>query len=89
MLNTTHGKDAQTTKPVAGATNTEVGGNGGRGALDEAAVILWQFTAQFVSALKAELDAPSFGESDGQPGTFAPDLQTTPCQGTERKFSTY
>lgn len=89
FLNTTHGKDAQADKPAAGVTNTEPRGNGYQGASAAAPLILWQFTARIVHAFAAALNDPSLIEYAKQQGIDIPDLQTTPCQGAERKTSTY
>src|SRR6266853_6805585 len=48
LLNTTHGKDAQTDKPAVGVTNTEPRDNGYQGASAGAPLILWQLTALIV-----------------------------------------
>jgi hypothetical protein len=53
VLNTTHGKDAQTDKPAAGVTNTESRDNGYQGASAAAPLILWQLTARIVHAFTA------------------------------------
>jgi len=89
FLNTTHGKDAPTDKPVAGVTNTERRDNGYQGASAAAPLILWQFTARIVHAFTAALNDPALIEYAKQQGKDIPDLQTTPCQGAERKTSTY
>ena len=89
FLNTTHGKDAQTDKPTVGVTNTEPRDNGYQGASAAASLILWQFTARIVHAFTGALNDPSLIEYAKQRGTDIPDLQTTPCQGAERKTSTY
>ncbi len=89
FLNTTHGKDAPTDKPVAGVTNTERRDNGYQGASAAAPLILWQFTARIVHAFIAALNDPSLIEYAKQQGTDIPDLQTTPCQAAARKTSTY
>jgi hypothetical protein len=89
LLNTTHGKNAQTDKPVAGVRNTEPRDNAYQGALASAPVILWQFTARIVYAFTASLNDPALIEYAKQQGTDIHDLQTTPCQGAERKTSTY
>jgi len=89
VLNTTHGKDAPTDKPVAGVTNTEARDNGYQGASAAAPLILWQFTARIVHAFTAALNDPALIEYARQQETDIPDLQTTPCQGAERKTSTY
>ena len=89
LLNTTHGKDAQTDKPAVGVTNTEPRDNGYQGASAAAPLILWQLTARIVHAFIAALNDPSLIEYAKQQGTDIPDLQTTPCQGAERKTSTY
>ena len=89
FLNTTHGKDAQTDKPAAGVTNTEPRDNGYQGASAAAPLILWQFTARIVRAFTAALNDPALVEYARQQGKDLPDLQTTPCQGAERKTSTY
>jgi len=89
FLNTTHGKDAQTDKPAAGVTNTEPRGNDYQGVPAAAPSILWQFTARIVHAFTAALNDPALIEYAKQQGKDIPDLQTTPCQGAERKTSTY
>jgi hypothetical protein len=89
FLNTTHGRDAPTDKPVAGVTNTEARDNGYQGASAAAPLILWQFTARIVHAFTAALNDPALIEYAKQQGKDIPDLQTTPCQGAERKTSTY
>jgi hypothetical protein len=88
-LNTTHGKDAQTDKPAAGVTNTEPRDNGYQGASPVAPLILWQFTARIVHAFARALNDPALIEYARQQEKDVPDLQTTPCQGAERKTSTY
>jgi hypothetical protein len=89
FLNTTHGKDAQTDKPAAGVTNTEPRDNDYQGAPAAAPSILWQVTARIVYAFTAALNDPVLIEYARQQGKDIPDLQTTPCQGAERKTSTY
>jgi hypothetical protein len=89
FLNTTHGKDAQTDKLTAGVTNTEPRDNGYQGASAVAPLILWQFTARIVHAFTAALNDPALIEYAKQQEKDIPDLQTTPCQGAERKTSTY
>ena len=89
FLNTTHGKDAQTNNRAAGVTNTEPRDNGYQGASAAAPLTLWQFTARIVHAFTAALNDPALVEYAKQQGKDIPDLQTTPCQGTERKTSTY
>ena len=89
LLNTTHGKDAQTDKPDVGVTNTEPRDNGYQGASAGAPLILWQVTARIVHAFTAALNDPSLIEYAKQQGTDRADLQTTPCQGAARKTSTY
>ena len=89
FLNTTHGKDAQTDKPAAGVTNTEPRDNDYQGAPAAAPLILWQFTARIVHAFTAALNDPALIEYAKQQGKDIPDLQTKPCQGAERKTSTY
>ena len=89
FLNTTHGKDAQTDKPAAGVTNTEPRDNGYQGASAAAPLILWQLTIRIVHAFTAALNDPALIEYAKQQGKDIPDLQTTPCQGAERKTSTY
>jgi hypothetical protein len=89
LLNTTHGKDGQTDKPVAGVTNTEPHDYGYQGASAAAPLVLWQFTARIVHAFTAALSDPSLTEYAEQQGTDMHDLQTTPCQGAERKTTTY
>jgi len=89
LLNTTHGKDAQTDKPAVGVTNTEPRDNGYQGASAAAPLILWQLTARIVHAFIAALNDPSLIEYAKQQGTDIPDLQTTPCQGPARRTSTY
>jgi hypothetical protein len=89
FLNTTHGKDAQTDKPAAGVTNTESRDNDYQGATAAAPLILWQFTARIVHVFTAALNDPALIEYARRQGKDIPDLQTTPCQGAERKTSTY
>ena len=89
FLNTTHGKDDQTNKPATGVTNTEPRDNGYQGASAAAPLILWQLTARIVHAFTAALNDPALIEYARQQGEDIPDLQTTPCQGAERKTSTY
>ena len=89
FLNTTHGKDAQTDRPAVGVTNTEQRDNGYQGASAAAPLILWQFTARIVRAFTAARNDPALIEYAKQQGKDIPDLQTTPCQGAERKTSTY
>src|SRR6266480_6612875 len=89
FLNTTHGKDAQTDKPAAGVTNTDPRGNDYQGAPAAAPSILWQFTARIVHAFTAALNDPVLIEYARQQEKGIPDLQTKPCQGAERKTSTY
>ena len=89
FLNTTHGKDAQSDKPAAEVTNTEPRDNGYQGASAAAPLTLWQFTARIVHAFTAALNDPALIEYARQQGKDIPDLQTTPCQGVERKTSTY
>ena len=89
LLNTTHGKDGQIDKPVAGVTNTDPCDYGYQGASDAAPLILWQFPARIVHAFTAALNDPALIEYAKQQGKDIPDLQTTPCQGAERKTSTY
>jgi len=89
FLNTTHGKEAQTAKPAAGVTNPEPRDNGYQGASAAAPLILWQLTARIVHAFTAALNDPALIEYARQQGEDIPDLQTTPCQGAERKTSTY
>ena len=89
FLNTTHGKDAPTDKPAGGVTNTEPGDNGYQRASVAAPLILWQFTTRIVHAITAALNDPALIEYAKQQGTDIPDLQTTPCQGAERKTATY
>ena len=89
FLNTTHGKDAQTDKPAAGVTNTESRDNDYQGATAAAPLILWQLTARIVHAFTAALNDPALIEYARRQGKDIPDLQTTPCQGAERKTSTY
>jgi hypothetical protein len=88
FLNTTHGKDAQTDKPAVGVTNTEQR-DSYQGASTAAPLILWQFTARIVHAFTAALNDPALIEYAKQQEKDIPDLQTTPCQGAERKTSTY
>src|SRR5438046_9708869 len=45
LLNTTHGKDAQTEKPDVGVTNTEPRDNGLHGLSADAHVLRWQLEA--------------------------------------------
>jgi hypothetical protein len=89
FLNTTHGKDAQTDKAAAGVTNTEPRDNDYQGAPAVAPLILWQFTARIIHAFTAALNDPALIEYARQQGKDIPDLQTMPCQGAERKTSTY
>ena len=89
VLNTTHGKDAQTDKPTAGVTDTESRDNGYQGVSAAASLSLWQLTARIVHAFTAALNDPALIEYARQQGKDIPDLQTTPCQGAERKTSTY
>jgi hypothetical protein len=89
FLNTTHGKDAQSDGPAAEVTNTEPRDNGYQGASAVAPLTLWQFTARIVHAFTAALNDPALIEYARQQGKDIPDLQTKPCQGTERKTSTY
>ena len=89
FLNTTHGKDAPTDKPAVGVTNAERRDNGYQGASAAAPLTLWQFTARIVHAFTAALNDPALIEYARQQGKDIPDLQTTPCQGAERKTSTY
>ena len=89
FLNTTHGKDAQTDKPAAGLINTEAGDNAHHGDWATEASILWQLADRIVHAFTAALNDPALIEYAKQQGKDIPDLQTTPCQGAERKTSTY
>ena len=89
FLNTTHGKDAQTDKPAVGVTNTEPRDNSYQGDWATEASILWQLAGRIVHALTAALNDPSLIEYAKQQGKDIPDLQTTPCQGAERRTSTY
>ena len=89
FLNTTHGKDTQTDKPAVEATNTEPRDNDYQGAPAAAPSILWQVTARIVHAFTAALNDPALIEYARQQGKDIPDLQTKPCQGAERKTSTY
>jgi hypothetical protein len=99
LLNTTDGKDAQTNKPAAITTNMETVDNGHRttsearteptGQTISAALALWQLTDRIVHALTAALNDPSLIEYAKEQGSDIPDLQTTPCQGGDRKTSTY
>jgi hypothetical protein len=89
FLNTTHGKDAQSDGPAAEVTNTEPRDSGYQGASAVAPLTLWQFTARIVHAFTAALNDPALIEYARQQGKDIPDLQTKPCQGTERKTSTY
>ena len=89
FLNTTHGKDGQTDKPAAGVTNTESRDNSYQGASATAPLFLWQFTARIVHAFIAAQNNPALIEYAKQQEKDIPDLQTTPCQNTERKTSTY
>ena len=89
FLNTTHGKDTQTDKLAVGVTNTAQRDNCYQGASAAAPLILWQFTARIVHAFTAALNDPALIEYAKQQGKDIPDLQTTPCQGAERKTSTY
>ena len=89
FLNTTHGKDAQSDKLAAGVTNTEPRDNGYQGPSAATPLILWEFTARIVHAFRAALNDPALIEYAKQQGKDIPDLQTTPCQGAEKKTSTY
>jgi hypothetical protein len=89
FLNTTHGKDAPTDKPAVGVTNTERRDNGYQGASAAAPLILWQFTTRIIHAFTAAINDAALIEYAKQQGTDIPDLLTTPCQGAERKTSTY
>jgi hypothetical protein len=89
FLNTTDGKDAQPDKPAAGVTNTEPRDNDYQGAPAAAPLILWQFTVRIVHAFTAALNDPALIEYARQQGKDIPHLQTKPCQGAERKTSTY
>ena len=99
LLNTTDGKDAQTNKPAAITTNMETVDNSHRtisearteptGQTISAALALWHFTYRIVHALTAALNDPSLIEYAKEQGSDIPDLQTTPCQGGDRKTSTY
>ena len=99
LLNTTHGKDAENNESAAITKNTETVGNSHRRTSDvrteptgepiSAALVLLQFTGRLVHAFTAALNDPSLIEYAKQQGTDIPDLQTTPCQGAERKTSTY
>jgi hypothetical protein len=89
FLNTTHGKDVQTDKPTAEVTNTEPRDNRYQGASAAAPLTLWQFTARIIHAFTVALNDPAVIEYAKQQGKDIPDLQTTPCQGAERKTSTY
>lgn len=89
FLNTTHGKDGRSDKSAAGVTNTGPRDNGYQGASAAAPLILWEFTARIVHAFTAALNDPALIEYAKQQGTDIPHLQTTPCQGAERKTSTY
>ena len=89
FLNTTHGKDAQTDKPAAEVTNTEQRHNGYQGASSAAPLTLWVFTARIVRAFTAALNDPALIEYAKQQEKDIPDLYTKPCQGAERKTSTY
>src|SRR4051812_42096039 len=82
-------KRPQTDKPAVGVTNTEPRDHSYQGTSAAAPLILWQFTARIVHAFTAALNDPSLIEYAKQQGTDVPDLQTTPCQGAERKTSTY
>jgi len=89
FLNTTHGKDGQNDKQAVAVTNTERRDNSYHGASAAAPLILWQFTARIVNAFTAAINDPALIEYAKQQGQDIPDLQTTPCQGAERKTSTY
>jgi len=89
FLNTTHGKDAQTDRPAVGVTNTEQRDNRLQGASAAAPLILWQFTARIVHAFTAALNDPALIEYAKRQEKDIPDLQTKPCQGAQRKASTY
>jgi hypothetical protein len=87
LLNTTDGKDAQTKEPAAGARKTEVVAYGRHELSPVVPLILWQFTRRIVEAFTAAVNDPSLIEYAKQQGTDTLDLQTTPCQGAERKTS--
>jgi len=89
LLNTTDGKDAQTKEPAAGISNTEVITNGRQESSPVAPLILWQLMKRIAQAFTAAANDPSLIEYAKQQGTDTLDLQTTPCQGAERKTSTY
>ena len=89
LLNTSDGKDAQTKEPAAGISNTEVVTDGRHESSAAAPLILWQFTARIVHAFTAAINDPALIEYAKQQGKDISDLQTTPCQGAERKTSTY
>ena len=89
FLNTMHGKEAQTNKPTAGFINTESDDNGRQSDWATEASILCQLAGRIVHAFRAALNDPALIEYARQQGKDIPDLQTTPCQGAERKTSTY
>lgn len=89
LLNTTNGKDAQTKQQATGVTNMEVSDNAQHGASAAAPLILWRLAAGIVRALTAAVNDASFIEYANRYGTETPDLETTPCQGPERKISIY
>lgn len=99
LLNTTHGKDAETNEAAAITKNMEIVDTSHRGTSDvrkertgqpiSAALVLLQFAGRIVQAFAAALNDPSLIEYAKQQGTDIPDLQTTPCQGAERKTSNY
>jgi hypothetical protein len=85
FLNTTHGKDGQNDKQAVAVTNTERRDNSYHGASAAAPLFLWQFTARIVHAITAALNDPALIEYAKQQEKDIPDLQTTPCQGAEKK----
>ena len=89
LLNTSDGKDAQTKEPAAGISNTEVVTDGRHESSPVAPLILWQLTKRIAQAFTSAVNDPSLIEYAKQQGTDRADLQTTPCQGAERKTSTY
>jgi hypothetical protein len=89
LLNTSDGKDAQTKEPAAGISNTEVVTDVRHESSPVAPLILWQLTKRIAQAFTAAVNDPSLLEYAKQQGKDIPDLQTTSCQGAERKTSTY
>jgi len=89
FLNPTHGKDAPIDKPPAGVTNPEPRDNGYQGASLRHRWSCGSSRPEFVHAFTAALNDPALIEYAKQQGTDIHDLQTTPCQGAERKHPTY